>query len=212
MYFFDDHTYPVTTAYVILPSRSPVLTLPTVPVPITLAARQIKGLKRFYKVAEVVPSSDTDGVRALIRAVVSLAGLHPWAVLVAGEWRVMCDSHYASLSPCCNTLVSPRFYELSNTPVLRCDAGRKDAENAGAKQLQCTFANQNTADKATCATSTSVRCDKWVCVSRAAKGIVKWCFAACIVIVQSRGKGRVSGNESPHERWSCVKSHGNTTL
>ena len=116
VYFFDDHTYPVTTAYVILPSRSPILTLPTVPVPITHAARQIKGLKRFYKVAEVVPSSDTDGVRALIRAVVSLAGLHPWAVLVAGEWRVMCDSHYASLSPCCNTLVSPRFYELSTHP------------------------------------------------------------------------------------------------
>ena len=32
------------------------------------------------------------------------------------------------------------------------------------------------------------------------------------MIVQSRIKGRVSGNESPYERWSCVKSHGNTTL
>ena len=67
-------------------------------------------------------------------------------------------------------VVTPLYPPVSTnsqpTPVLRCDAGRKDAENAGAKQLQCTFANQNTADKATCATNTSGATSGRVLVAR----------------------------------------------
>ena len=69
-----------------------------------LAARQIKGLKRFYKVAEVVPSSDTDGVRSIdsCSGVVSRAA----SVSCTGGRRVESDvscplpSRFSVLTPC----------------------------------------------------------------------------------------------------------------
>ena len=83
----------------------------------------------------------------------------------------MCHAHCLLAFLRSNTLCISRFYELSTHPVLRCDAGRKDAEDAGAKQLQCTCANKNIAVNATCASYTvSARHSD---VSRAAKGIVK---------------------------------------